>query len=239
MIQTGFERFIDFQALIINQLAFTSPDIPGLTTLRLGNLCPVNHLGFQRNLVEFTNTGIRSLSITIMSNKLTTGIRVYTCRYLIPVISMPYSGLTKLHLGGARGHCSVSDSMTLKERHCPHLQVLSLENIVFDFPSSPQSLYSFIIRHKSTLKNLRIHSCLLTTSVNCYAKLKYWSDIWNGFATELSALVDVDVVSPSSSESYHSIFEDGRVEPLFFAPSRVVEDDACLEKFKSVVYSRL
>lgn len=245
MINKDTGRFGAFQAVIIHQLLRTSPNIPTLTTLRLGNLCPLHYMGFQQKLVGLTNAQIGSLSVTMISNEDSArlvSMSIPAIRHFVqtPLIIMPpfSTSLTNLHLGSARGHFSVLDSMALKELRYPHLKVLSLENIVFDTPSSPQSLYSFIIRHKATLERLCIHSCPLTISDASEMSLKYWSHIWNAFATELSALVDVDVVAPSPSDSYHLLPENVQVESLI-TPSRVEEDDACLTKFRSMVHSRL
>jgi hypothetical protein len=136
----------------------------------------------------------------------------------------------------------------------PHLTMFSLNNVIWlegtisrrGTVTAP-GVEEFIMRHRKTLKKLRLHNCTIgISSVYRETPSCYWADVYNRLAEALTELVELDVefrfngyrtqyVQPlPSNDEYdpgYNFFDFNKVEHM-------ERDASALKAFKTVVEKR-
>ena len=224
---------------------YTSEPHPSLTSLVVTNLCllypRVDRHHSHRNIKATFLTQLEHLSITFLSDAEHAQVAEGDTRPVVPGprdhLPPSHSQLRSLTLRSPRGLFHTHDL-------CPHglfypnLTTLSLENIVLGRPSSSGGMISFILSHKSTLRKLELRSCPVIISDCATDSLRYWSQIWDRFATELSDLTDLTLTHGHFGTGYKMFVEDKELETIILAPLRSQADEAALENFRQVVTER-
>ena len=237
-------EFISRQKKMLGAL-YTSEPHPSLQSLSITNLCLINpradrHLRSWSNRATFL-AQLHDLSITFLSNEEHVQAAEGDAR---PVVQGPrdhlppsHSQLRSLTLQSPRGIFHTHD-LCPHSLFYPNLTTLSLENIVLGRPSSSGGMISFILSHKATLQKLELRSCPVIISDCSTDSLRYWSQIWDRFAKDLSDLTDLTVTHGHFGTGYTMFVEDKELETIILAPLRSLADEAALDNFRQVVAER-
>ncbi|THH14663.1 hypothetical protein EW146_g5697 [Bondarzewia mesenterica] len=122
----------------------------------------------------------------------------------------------------------------------PSLEFLSLENITFTQGSA--GVEDFIVRHKNTLKNLMLKTCMIAVHTPAGPPERTWSDLWDCFAAEIKNLVDLRIEMSQSylheEMNYVQLDEGFGWVPIEGDQETLTQDDLALQNFVSVVASR-
>ena len=242
-VQEHCSQFSARQLKLLDALYSTKPP-PSLTSLSITNLCLLYRRpdNFRRHPSLGVASRLTDLTINLLSDDEHAKVSgkddrpiVYGPRDYLPPSWAPLQSFT---LRSPRGLFHTHDI-------CPHglfyprLTSLSLQNISLGRPSSAGSMISFITLHKATLQTLEIISCPIIISGDM---LCFWSDIWNRFATELTALLTITVAPPQGPTmldlGYTTFVKDKEFETYLVSPIRVNSDRLALKRFEEVVEVR-
>ncbi|KAH9008654.1 hypothetical protein EDB85DRAFT_2283598 [Lactarius pseudohatsudake] len=195
------------QASILDALAasFSVRAPPNLTSLSLRNLRILDHLPLESPSFQTFLTPLRRLELSVFINR---GLEPETfpaswCHFwsttfprMVPAPT--HNSLTELALHGGTP-VGASAGLSLAALHFPRLCALSLRDLVFE-PSV--AVEPFVLRHAATLARLEILWCALPTGTDTHLSLSgseesspCWERIWDRFAAELTALVELHVDS--------------------------------------------
>lgn len=237
-------EFIARQKKLLGALYSSKPH-QSLKSLTIVNLCLLHPRADRSHSRRSTKaksfTQLHDLTITLLSDAEHAQVAEGDDR---PVVQGPrdhlppsHSQLRSLTLRSPRGLFHTHDL-------CPHgliypnLTVISLENIVLGRPSSSGGMISFIFSHKATLRKLELRSCPVIISDCTTDALRYWSQIWDRFAADLSVLTDFTVTHGQFGTGYTMFVEDKELETIILAPLRSQADEAALDSFRRVVTER-
>lgn len=123
----------------------------------------------------------------------------------------PATALTSLHLE-SNIDIGPGPFVDFNQLTFPHLESLSLMNVLFDGDGSQIiGTENFIRRHGATLRKLELYECAIDIEEND-APGRFWSDIWDQFAEQLVVLEDIVVEYQQMSEE-ESEEDAGRQDP--------------------------
>jgi hypothetical protein len=137
-------------------------------------------------------------------------------------------------------------TIPLKHVHLPRLERLSLQRSQF---SEKDELEAFIIRHGTTLVELKLFLCPMALSTSTSSKrpkrFRRWAQVWDRLSVELKLLRNLVV---SERHDAMGVEDDGvprYVDNCYYcnevklAEAEIVEDEKALERFRKKVEARL
>lgn len=141
---------------------------------------------------------------------------------------------------------SAAMTITLKEVHLPRLERLSLQRSQF---SEKDELEAFIIRHGTTLVELKLFLCPMALSTSASSKrpkrFRRWAQVWDRLSVELKVLRNLVVSEQLDAKGGEDYGVPRYVDNCYYcnkvklAEAEIAEDEKALERFRKKVESRL
>jgi len=144
------------------------------------------------------------------------------------------SSLTSLVLHSPQGPYH-SLKTQLSSFHYPSLTRLVLGNIIFDQTPSTDGIEAFILRHKDSLRRLELRSCACYVTGSAIGARR-WSNIWQQWTTELTALEEL--VVDGDSQGYVMLDADRGYVSHKLIGTVTAEDSSSLRMFQDAVSAR-
>ena len=176
---------------------------PFLTSLTILHLAPIPDPTYTSSSFQNLVDSLDSLRITIGPNRNRISQSPFrdfwerTMQYqVLNQLSSLSQSLTSLSLQSGED-IGVIPRVDFSQLTLPSLANLSLEGILFNEDTQVED---FIVRHKCTLKALRLTECKMAVDEEELPPHP-WREIWTRFANELDALVEFEVVQCVSAYS--------------------------------------
>jgi hypothetical protein len=132
----------------------------------------------------------------------------------------------------------------------PGLAALSLRNILWEDSEighqgvvKPPAVEDFIVRHRKTLKTLKLHNCVIGISPGRTTPFCYWADVYDRLAKALTELVELEVEFHIEGFRTQYVYHDPDVgyhrHPWYKSAVKTLagseQDGLSPEEFKAVV----